>query len=158
MGAIFEVVVEFFQKDNWKFYQLEEETTLRLDMSGEHGEWRCYAEVDEESGYFYFYSHCPVKAPEDKRVALADFLTRANYGLRLGNFELDFRDGEIRYKTSIRVKGERLTPLLVKHLVYANVKMMDEYLPGIMSVIYGGVSPEKAMAQIEQEEPESDLN
>jgi hypothetical protein len=34
-------------------------------------------------------------------------------------------------------------------LVYANVTMMDEYLPGIMSVIYGEVEPKDAIAQIE---------
>jgi hypothetical protein len=34
-------------------------------------------------------------------------------------------------------------------LVYANVTMMDEYLPGIMSVIDGEVSPVDAIAQIE---------
>lgn len=27
--------------------------------------------------------------------------------------------------------------------------MMDEYLPGMMSVIYGNVSPEEAIAKIE---------
>ncbi|MEH2183881.1 hypothetical protein [Nostoc sp.] len=34
-------------------------------------------------------------------------------------------------------------------MVYANVTMMDEYLPGMMSVIYGNVSPEEAIAKIE---------
>jgi hypothetical protein len=29
------------------------------------------------------------------------------------------------------------------------VAMMDTYLPGILSVIYGGVSPAAAIAQIE---------
>jgi hypothetical protein len=34
-------------------------------------------------------------------------------------------------------------------LVYANVKMMDEYLPGIKSVIENDVEPKEAIAQIE---------
>jgi len=67
----------------------------------------------------------------------------------IGNFELDFVDGEIRYKTSIDVQGDFLSFELIKQLVYANVMMMDEYLPGIMSVIDGDVSPLDAIAQIE---------
>jgi hypothetical protein len=63
----------------------------------------------------------------------------------IGNFELDFADGEIRYKTSIDVKGDILSFELIKQLVYANVTMMDEYLPGIMSVIDNDVSPEDAI-------------
>jgi hypothetical protein len=34
-------------------------------------------------------------------------------------------------------------------LVYANVTMMDEYFPGIMSVVYGEVEVQEAIAQIE---------
>jgi hypothetical protein len=67
----------------------------------------------------------------------------------IGNFEMDFEDGEIRYKTSIDVEGDSLSSALIKRLVYANVMMMDAYLPGIMSVIYGDVSPEDAITQIE---------
>jgi hypothetical protein len=76
-------------------------------------------------------------------------LTRANSGMIIGNFELDFADGEIRYKTSIDVKGDFLSFELIKQLVYANVMMMDEYLPGIMSVIDSDVEPKDAIAQIE---------
>jgi hypothetical protein len=96
-----------------------------------------------------FYSVLDTNVPPDKRSAVAEFLTRANYGVYIGNFEMDYSDGEVRYKTSITVKGDRLTPALVKNLVYINVIMMDEYFPGIMSVIYAGVSPADAIAKTE---------
>jgi len=35
--------------------------------------------------------------------------------------------------------------------------MMDEYLPGIFSVIYGNVSPTDAIAQIENDYPDFSL-
>jgi hypothetical protein len=49
--------------------------------------------------------------------------------------------GEIRYKTSIDVEGANLIFTQIKRLVYANVMMMDQYLPGIMSVIDSDVEP-----------------
>jgi hypothetical protein len=58
--------------------------------------------------------------------AIAEFLTRANYGMTISNFDLDFADREIRYKTSIDVQGDFLSFELIKQLVYANVTMMDE--------------------------------
>ena len=73
------------------------------------------------------------------------FLTRANYGMMIGNFEMDFTDGEIRYKTSIDVEGDKLSSALIKRLVYANVMMMDEYLPGIVSVTEGDMEPKDAI-------------
>ena len=84
---------------------------------------------------------------------MAEFLTRANYGLIIGNFEMDLTDGEVRYKTGIDVEGDRLSAALVKNLVYANVLTMDQYLPGIMRLIYADVSPAEAIVQVEGPAP-----
>jgi hypothetical protein len=148
-GQILEEIVSFFTKDDWPYTKIKGEPVLLTAFQGENGKWNCSAKVREEQEQFVFYSICPANAPENKRLAVAEFLTRANSGMIIGNFELDFADGEIRFKTSIDVDGDTLTSALIKRLVYANVTMMDEYLPGIMSVIDGEVSPEDAIAQIE---------
>ncbi|MDZ7963400.1 MAG: YbjN domain-containing protein [Nostoc sp. DedSLP03] len=148
-GSIFEEIINFFQADNWPFVQLPGQSALQILFQGENGKWNCYARARSEQNQFVFYSICPVNAPENKRLAVAEFITRANSGMMIGNFELDFTDGEISYKTSIDVEGDRLSFALIQRVVYANVTMMDEYLPGIMSVIYGNVSPEEAIAKIE---------
>jgi hypothetical protein len=149
MGAIFDAMEAFFKEDEWPYSQVQDKPALSMGFSGKNGSWTCFARAEEEKEIFLFYSYAPVKAPEDKRPLIADFMTRANYGMYIGNFELDFNDGEIRYKTSIDVEGDRLSSPLIKRLVYANVGVMDKYLPGIMSVIYGGASPTEAIAQVE---------
>ena len=149
MGVMFDTMLEFFKQDEWPYRQIEGQETLSLNFSGKNGGWACYARANAEKEIVLFYSYCPVKAPEDKRPVLADFLTRANYGLYIGNFEMDFNDGEVRYKTSIDVEGNGLSTALVKRLAYDNVSVMDKYMPGIMSVIYGGASPTEAIAQVE---------
>ena len=80
---------------------------------------------------------------------ISELLTRANYGLNIGNFEMDFSDGEVRYKTSINVEGGQLTTTIVKKLVYANVLTLDKYFPSIMKVIYADIPPDEAIALIE---------
>jgi hypothetical protein len=142
---ILEQIIDFFTEDDWPYTKIKGEPILRMAFQGENGKWTCYAKARVEQEQFVFYSVCPVNAPENKRLAIAEFLTRANSGMIIGNFELDFADGEIRYKTSIDVKGDILSFELIKQLLYANVTMMDEYLPGIMSVIDNDVSPEDAI-------------
>jgi len=146
---ILEEIIDFFTEDDWPFTKIKGEPVLRMAFQGKNGKWTCYAKARVEREQFVFYSVCPVNAPENKRLAIAEFLTRANSGMIIGNFELDFADGEIRYKTSIDVQGDFLSFELIKQLVYANVTMMDEYLPGIICVIDGDVSPEDAIAQVE---------
>jgi hypothetical protein len=148
-GQFFEEIVNFFEEDGWPFVQIEGEPLLQMVFQGENGKWTCYAKARDDQEQFVFYSVCPINAPDSKRLAVAEFLTRANSGMIIGNFEMDFEDGEIRYKTSIDVEDDSLSCALIKRLVYANVMMMDAYLPGIMSVIYGDVTPVDAIAQIE---------
>ena len=143
-------IIHFFTEDDWSFTKLQGEPVLRTAFQGENGKWVCYARAREEQQQFVFYSICPIDIPKYKRFAISEFLTRANYGMTIGNFELDFTDGEVRYKTSIDVEGDRLSHALIKHLVYINVTMMDEYLPGIIAVIEDDVLPNDAIQEIEQ--------
>jgi hypothetical protein len=151
-GQIFEEMVNFFKQDSWPFYKIEGKPILQMAFQGENGKWTCFARAREQQQQMVFYSICSVNAPENKRMAVAEFLTRANCGMIMGNFEIDFEDGEIRYKTSIDVEGDSLSSALIKQLVYANVMMMDQYLPGIMSVIYGEVKVKDAIQAIEHRE------
>jgi len=149
MGAIYDVMESFFKTDDWPATKLENQPAMSMNFQGQNGRWSCYARVEEEKQIILFYSYCPVKAPEEKRPILADFLTRANYGLYIGNFEMDYNDGEVRFKTSLDVEGDELSTALMKRIVYDNVGVMDKYLPGIMTVIYGGASPTEAIAKVE---------
>jgi hypothetical protein len=148
-NSILEVAKTFFTMDDWPFSVMEDQTTLHANFQGENGRWACYVVAREATSQFIFYSVCPVNASEDKRPMMAEFITRANYGMFIGNFEMDYSDGEIRYKTSIDVEEDRLTPTLVRPLVYTNVIMMDKYLPGIMKVIYGNIPPAQVVDEIE---------
>ncbi|MGI6604734.1 MAG: YbjN domain-containing protein [Firmicutes bacterium] len=149
MSPILDTVIEFFTEDDWKFSRLEGKPVITLPCSGRNGNWHCFAEAREEQEQFIFYSVCPVKVPESKRSAVAEYITRANYGMVIGNFELDFNDGEVRYKTSIDVEGDALSPALVKNMVYINLSTLDRYLPGIMGIIYAGLTPLQAISQVE---------
>jgi len=146
---LFNTIVEFFEEDEWDFQWMENTSFLMLDFSGKNGNWRCYAQAREPQRQVVFYSVLPVRAPESKRQAMAEFLTRANYGMVIGNFEMDFEDGEIRYKTSLDVEGAELLHPLLRQVVYANIVITDRYLPGIMRVLYSDATPQEVLLSIE---------
>jgi hypothetical protein len=149
MGKIQDAVVEFFKNDEWPYTPMEGKPVLRTGFNGTNGQWTCYAQERTDQEQMVFYSVFPIKAPPDKLYTVAEFITRANYGMVIGNFEMDFADGEIRYKTSLDVEGETLTAGLIHHVVYANVFTMDKYFPGFMKVIYSGLAPEDAVEEVE---------
>jgi hypothetical protein len=150
-SSIFEATVNFFKKDDWHYVQLNGQSVLRLAFEGKNGKYDCYAQTREKQQQFIFYSICPIKIPKSKRRAVGEFLSRANYGMIIGNFEINFNDGEIRYKTSNNVKKYSLEADTIRQLVYTNVKIIDEYFPGVIAVAKGRMSPEDAITKIENQ-------
>lgn len=148
-GNIYTAMVAFFEDDDWHYHPLSDAPVLSMGFTGKNGKWMCFAQAREEQHQFVFYSVCPVNVPDDRLSVIVEFITRANYGMIIGNFEVDYHDGEIRYKTSIDVEGDRLSSSLVKQMVYANVLIMDRYLSGMMRVIYGDASPAEEVKRIE---------
>jgi hypothetical protein len=149
MGQLFEIVKEFFMDEKWRSSQLESQTILKMLARTQDEEWTCFAEAKEKYEEFVFYSVVPVCVPEAQRSVISEFLTRANYGLGLGNFEMDWEDGEIRFKTSIDIEGSQLTHALLRPLVYRNVSTMGKYLPGIRAVLNGELTARASIAKIE---------
>ncbi len=145
----FETLGDFLTEDGWYPQQIEERTIYRLGFSGENGQVACFAQIRVDLEQLLFYVISPVKTPEDKRLEIAEFVTRANYGLRIGNFEMDFNDGEVRYKSSLDFEGVVLVPEMIRNAIYPAVQTMDRYMPGLMSVIYGNKTPEEAITDIE---------
>jgi hypothetical protein len=126
-----------FAENGWPFSEIRGAPVLLSELSGSLGSWKFYAQTVEEQQLILLYSVCPLRVPEERRLEASSFLTRANYGLTAGNFELDFADGEIRYKTVLQLSGDALDAATLKRIVRANGIAMETYLPGIGVVITG---------------------
>lgn len=145
----FATLTTFLESDGWYPQPLDDKAVHRVYFAGENGELRCYAQIRTDLSQFLFYVIAPVKAPEAVRAAVAEYITRANYGLRIGNFEMDYSDGEVRYKSSLDFEGETLTQTLIKNTIYPAVQTMDFYLPGLLGVMYGNKTPVEAIQDTE---------
>jgi hypothetical protein len=148
------VMVDFFTQMEWPFDEgtsplNQDQAIYRLISQGENGEWSCFACPREDMQQCVFYSVYPDLVAEEHRIAVSEFLTRANFGMAIGNFEINLDSGEVRLKTSIDVEGDRLSLELFQQLVAANVNTMDRYLPGIRQVAEGQATPKDVIAQLE---------
>jgi hypothetical protein len=147
----FATLEQFLTEDDWYPQRLESSYTLRSRYDGSNGQYTCYFTIRVEFEQFTCYVMPAFRVPEEQRSAVAEYLTRANYGLHIGNFEMDYSDGEVRYKSSLDFEGVPLTPELIRNAIYPAARTTDRYMPGMMKVIYGGLSPEEAIVEIEGE-------
>jgi hypothetical protein len=145
--TIYDTMIEFFRDTGWSLEMAPGQPWVTMGLRGNSGAWRSLAEADNEKERFFFYSFMPVNVPEERRPAMAELLARINYGLALGNFDLDFRDGEVRYRTSIDIAGGRLEPRMMQTLVSINLTVMDRFFPVIMKVIFTAAAPAAALEE-----------
>lgn len=148
MGRIFDAVVQFFEQYDLQVNLGSVEHSLEIIYQGQHGHLSCIAFAAEPQNQFVFYSTAPVKASVELIDIVATFLHRLNYGLIIGNFEIDYRDGEIRFKTSIDVEDTELTYELIRNTVHDNIFQLEQYLPGLYGLIHGGLDIEDALKKV----------
>ncbi len=148
----FAILGQFLKEDGWNPQRIEGKYVYGMLFNGKNGTLRSYAQIRIDLEQFVFYVYTPVKAETSARLAVAEYITRANYGMRIGNFEFDFSDGEIRYKSSFDFESELITFNFIKHAIYPAIQTMDHYLPSLLSVIYGGKTALQAIEEVEQAE------
>ena len=92
-----------------------------------------------------------IKADEDSIAEMAEFLHRANYGMIFGCFELDYDDGEIRFRISLNCNDGLPGPSVLEDLWDLPAMMAERYGNGIIAVSMGMLSAEEAIKRIEGE-------
>lgn len=95
------------------------------------------------------YGEIGLKADSDCMVQVAEYLHRANYGLSIGNFELDVRDGEIRYKVSMNVQDAMVGRDAIDDMISLPVSMFNKYGNSLLAVTMGMMTPEDAIKKAE---------
>ncbi len=126
-----------------------DDEVVEAEVAGDSGSWTAYFVARQDEHRASVYSQVPWSTPESARNAMAELITRINYGLSIGNFEMDFSDGEIRFKTSIEIPPGTASRDLVENLLSPNFGAMDTYLPALEAVRDGRLDPEAAVRSVE---------
>lgn len=102
---------------------------------------------------YLVYAISPFGADEDDEemmAEMAEFVCRANYGLRNSNFELDMRDSEIRFKSFVDCAGILPSMKMVTNSIYTPAIMFERYGPGIVDIIFDHVTAKDAIVKCER--------
>ena len=110
-AEIANAIKSYLKEDDWHFSFDEETGLFRFGLSLSSKIKKINYIVDVKEDQYIVYAIAPIGADEeDKKMmaTMAEFVCRANYGLKNGNFELDMRDGEVRLSALLIAKVLRL--------------------------------------------------
>lgn len=149
-----EVAAAVLEQRGWEYEQLDDDTVLGWPMSGPDGEWSSFAVAREAERRFAVYSMLGERIPAPLRADAAQLVARINWGLPVGNWELDMDDGSVRCKTSVDVAGDRLSTALAARVVERNLAVVDAYLAAFAAFAAGRATVGEALALAEGPDPE----
>lgn len=142
-------VQQFFIDDDWKYDFDEENGVFRVgcNLQCKLGDTMIIVRIGETG--FYSMAYIKIKAGEDVRKEVAEFITRANYGMKNGNFEMDFNDGELRYKSFNNCSGVLPSAAVIRDSLLFPALTIDHYGDALLAVIFGMKSPQEAIEDVE---------
>lgn len=145
----YEIIKKYLDSNEWKYDCFEEDGVIlsKINYKGVIGTVRLAIDVSDE--YYKVYSIFNSTVESKYYNEIAEFLHRANYGLNDGNFELDYEDGEIRYKTYVRTDKTDLDIDAVERSIFIGLAMIKRYGSGIIKIMLGEITPEKCIREIE---------
>ena len=146
------IVKKFLVDDNWHF-SFDENTGIFDFVRVKSKIQKINYIVDVHEDEMIIYGMCPIGADHtnaNMMVQMAEFLCRANYGLKNGCFELDFRDGEIRFKSFIDCEDLMPSIEVIKNSIHCTAAMFKRYAPGIVDIIFSGRTAKEAIAKCEK--------
>ena len=141
-----EVVLSFFEKEEWP-YEIESDAIL-TGFSGENSSFELTIDSNEED--IVTHAFLPVSVPKDKRNKVAEFLTRVNFRLFIGNLQMDFRDGEISYRVVLVTNDIQASYTMVRRMIIVTCLMFDQLHDHLMSVMYSDITPEEEAEKVDK--------
>ncbi len=138
------ITLEYFESQKWRYDVKRNDderfiAALGMNLKGKLSSCRILVVVDDRD--IQCFTTCPIKATEDVRPQVAEFITRANFGLKIGKFELDYNDGEVRYQTILPC-SEGVPPIKdVERVVDMGFLMFQRFGDGLIKNLMGFGNP-----------------
>ena len=149
-SQILNMVKEFFDHIDLKYELLEGEDVIRIVMPLDGKLTQTTMDIVFVDGSYTVLAYIPLRADEDCQQRVAEYITRITYGLRYGNFEMDFRDGAIRYRLTLDCEDRTsLSYDLIMDTITIPRGSISTYGDGLVAVMYGVKSPEDAYKEVQ---------
>lgn len=132
-----------------KYFTKENIISLNMNIGEVIGSVRISIHILDDS--YVAYASLNNKATSENYGKIAEYLHRANFGLAFGNFEMDYFDGEIRYKYSAEIENpNNISNHALDKCILLPCLMFERYGNGIIKLLVGVGNPEDLINEAEE--------
>jgi len=147
---LFNKVIEYLDSQKWKYTIKGNRDFIEFNMGLKGKISSCRIVVLASENEIQSIAFAPIKASQDNFANVIEFITRANYGLKVGKFEFDYRDGEVRYQSCLPCREGMPSMKDIEFVVDLPMLMLQRYGDGLVKNLMGFGSPEADIRAIEE--------
>lgn len=130
----------------WSFHRTNEDEML-VDITGRWSDYRLFFAWQEHFASLQLFCHLDLKIPPHMHDMIRGLMARINSRLWLGHFALAKEDNCPVFRYTSALRGVSAAgPELVEDLMEIAVSECERYFPAFQLVIWGGRSPDDALA------------
>lgn len=147
MSKYIDLIETFLTEEDWFYNTCKAEggrVYLRVPFTGKHCHFDIVCDADDADDLIMVFIYPTIYVPTDKQSLIAELICRLNHHIVLGNFEFDFADSVVRFKSAIDIEGAELTSTLFFNLFKNALLTMDQSFPSFMALLYGNLSPQES--------------
>ncbi len=147
---ILNAVCGYLDDNSWKYDLIEEDGIVKLGFGSESKfeYYITYFAINQST--FTFNVVIPANAQEEVRMRTVEFITKVNYHLLLGSFEMDFDDGQLIYKTTHCCEDTVPTKAQINAVMFTSVMTVEKYSDAIIALLSESATVDKAIEMAEQ--------
>jgi tetratricopeptide (TPR) repeat protein len=148
-----DVVEEVLTRGGWDFQRVEDDAGYIDYITEAPDDGLIEATVvrlSEELERLVLYFLLRPKAKKIHRAEVNELVTRANFGMGDGNFEMDLDEGSVRFKIALDFSGIPLSPLLVRNMILDAIDTLEGYEEAFARVIAGKAKAKAAIRAAEK--------
>ena len=144
MNRNLDAAANLFDAEEMDYHRLDVENIIHTGISSDVTDYQVII-VGKEDRLVIVVKQA-TNIPEDRRSAVAELACRINWMVKYGQFELDFDDGELRYRLEIPTDEQGVSVPVMRHAFFAPLSYMHSFFPAIMAVTFGGMTAKQALA------------
>jgi len=151
MNNLTSLVQDLLSEHGYRFIQSKQTEGILLSrIRLETGPFELVIETDSDPQEINIFLYLPTNVPEAKRLLVMEYLTRVNWNLQMGHFEMDLGDGRVRFVVSQLVHDGHLPDEPTLTLMRNALDRVETFFPGILRILHGHFHAVAALTEIEQ--------
>lgn len=141
-------IVEMLQAERLRF-RARGRYAFEVAFKSRNARYSVLIGSDDEGYQVRVFTHSDLCVPEERRAAVCEFLMLVNWQLFVGSFELDPRDGEVRFKGTTFLANDGVPGQeQLSGVLHGGVYVFDAHYPALARVI-DGASPEDGLDDVQ---------